>query len=407
MRILVVSQYFWPENFRINDLVLGFKQQGHSVSVLTGLPNYPGGKVYDEFCKNKEQFRYYKGIKVHRVPLVPRGVNSSFFLVLNYFSFLITSVFYVLYKLRKEKFDIVFIFGVSPISVAIPGILYKKFHRAYVGLWVLDLWPDTLSDLGKVSKTSFVYKAVSWFVAGIYAGVDHVFGQSPSFVNSINMMLREGNTAKLMYNWAEGVFEADCIKSDKVKNKKGVLKILFAGNVGESQNFSAIVDTMDQCKDKPVHWYILGAGRELGAVQEAVSRLGLIDKVSFLPPVPVAEVPSYYKAADVLLVTLRAGGAFSKTIPGKVQSYMASGKPILGILDGDGNELINSTKCGLCCNAGDVDGLVSLVQKYLEMSEFEREQIGCNGLQYYRENFSRDVVIQKFFLEYQNYKAME
>ena len=396
----MVSQYFWPENFRVNDLCTELLKLGHEVTVLTGIPNYPEGVVYPEFIKNRTGFSEFQGARVVRVPMVSRGKNNKLKLLLNYSSYFISASTIGLFKLRGEKFDFIFVFGVSPVSVAIPAIFKKWIDKSYVAFWVLDLWPDTLIDLGVLKRNSLLEKVVSKFVKFIYNQVDVVLGQSPSFVKKINARLTNGKQSSLMYNWAEDIFSKNSMPNSLLEKNDSSLKILFAGNIGESQDFPSVIKAMTLLKDTPAHWFILGGGRELDSVKDAVMVNALMSNVTFIDAVPLEHVPSFYKAADVLFVSLKSGGAFSNTIPGKIQSYMAAGKPILGMLDGDGNELIKESGSGLSCKSGDYEALALLVRNLLQMSSADLNKLGQNGKQYYSRCFRRDVIVNQLLDNY-------
>ena len=262
MRILVISQYFWPENFRINNIVEELISRDHEVTVLTGLPNYPSGSVFSEYKENPSGFLGYHGAKVVRVPLLPRG-KGSIRLMLNYISFFLMASTLGLWKLRKQKFDVVFVFGPSPVTVGIPAILYKKISRTPVIFWVLDLWPETLSAVG-VLKSQFSLRVVGRLVAFIYNSCDMVLGQSKGFVKSIARYCKDNSKIHYFPNWAENVFKAKLEKDALAKEVAfcpDVFNVLFAGNIGEAQDFPTILDAAKYLKDEPIRWLVIGDGR--------------------------------------------------------------------------------------------------------------------------------------------------
>jgi glycosyltransferase involved in cell wall biosynthesis len=401
MKILIVSQYFWPENFRINDLVTSFLEKGHEVTVLTGLPNYPDGDLLPEFKKNSATFSEYHGAKIIRIPHILRG-KSKFHLVMNYLTFVISASILGIWKLRKNNFDVIFVFAVSPITMAIPAIFLGKLKRIPIFLWVQDLWPETLSAVG-VIKSPFLLKLVGHLVRWIYEKCDYILMQSRAFLPSIaahcSTAHKEG---KVLYfpNWAEPIFSQNNDASEayptSLQRDDHYFTILFAGNIGDAQDFPAILDAAEKIKGNlNIRWIIVGDGRAFDWVYDEVSRRGLTEQVKLMGRFPVEAMPEFFSAADVLLVTLKSDDIFSRTVPGKLQSYLAAGKPILGMLDGEARAIVDESGAGMSCASGDS---TQLAQCALRMSTLMKEELivmGEKGRQYYQLHFDRDTLMTK------------
>jgi len=398
MRILIVSQYFWPENFRINDLASSFIDKKHEVTVLTGLPNYPEGCLLPLYSENPSEFSNYRGIKIVRVPHVLRGKNKLS-LLLNYLTFFLNASLLGPWKLRKNKYDVIFVFAVSPITMAIPAILLGKLKRAPIFLWVQDLWPETLSAVG-VIKSRTMLNLIGIMVSWIYSQCDHVLIQSRAFFPSIKKYCAAADEqGKVLFfpNWAEQVFTGSAVSSQHVISRdENVFTILFAGNLGEAQDFPSILDAAEKLKSNSrIRWVIVGDGRMFDYVSGEVVRRGLSGNVKLVGRFSVETMPSFFDVADVLLVTLKSDEIFSKTVPGKLQSYLAAGKPILCMLDGEARLLVSESGAGLSCAAGDSDHLAQLALRMSELNKVELANMGEKGRNYYHLYFERDKLMSK------------
>ena len=246
MRVLVISQYYWPENFRINDLTEDLVRRGHQVIVLTGVPNYPSGSIFPEYANQPKGYYSYKGVEIVRVPIVVRG-QSGVQLALNYLSFIVSATVVGLYKLRKQQFDSIFVFEPSPITVGLPAIAFRYIKKAPLVFWVLDLWPDTLEAVGVV-RSERLLKLVGRLVSYIYKRCDLVLGQSKSFISHIRKYAGHDRVAYFP-GWAESVFTVDQFRSPKVRSNSAKFNIVFAGNVGVSQDFPSVLKAMERLKD--------------------------------------------------------------------------------------------------------------------------------------------------------------
>lgn len=393
MKILVVSQYFYPEEFKINDLVETLLEMGHEVTVLTGKPNYPKGEYYEGYKFKGVVHEEYKGAKVVRVPLIKRCRGGAKNLVMNYFSF----VYYANKYLKKNeiKVDAIICFEISPITQAFPCITCKKRYGGKLLLWVQDLWPESVTAAGGVTN-KFALGLLDNMVKYIYNKSDNLMIQSEAFAESI---LSKGDYKdKIVYvpNWAEDLF-SDREKIDKEKYR-GMMpegfKVMFAGNIGAAQDFDSIINSANLTKDVPdIKWVIVGDGRARANAEERVKELGLQDTVKFLGRHPMREMPSFFTHADAMLVTLKDEYIFSLTIPSKVQCYMAAAKPMLTMLNGIGNKIVEEAGCGLTANAGDAQRLADNVKKMYAMEKADIETMGKAALAYYNGHFDKATVI--------------
>lgn len=396
MRLLVVSQYFWPENFRINDLVAEMVRRGHQVTVLTGLPNYPEGRVFQVFRDDPAGHRRYEGAEVVRVPMLPRG-QGSLRLMLNYLSFAASASLLGLWKLRGRQFDAILAYEPSPITVGLPAVLMRSVKRAPLAFWVLDLWPETLQALGVV-RSRRILQAVGKLVSFIYKRCDLILAQSNSFIPQIRKYAGDGHEVVYFPNWAEALFDMSHVApAAEVPPAPESFSVMFAGNIGAAQDFPAILAAAEILKPRGhIRWLVIGDGRMAQWVADEIKRRRLEDCVQMLGRHPVERMPSFFKHADALLVSLKDEPIFSMTIPGKLQSYLAAGIPVVAMLNGEGAEVVNSSSAGLTCSAGDHHGLADAVARLCEMTPQERNQMGQNGLDLSAREFDRRILMDKF-----------
>jgi len=393
MRILVISQYFWPENFRVNDLCLELKNRGHQITVLTGLPNYPSGKFYRgyKFFNNKNEI--WNGIKIYRTKLIPRQSGSAFFLILNYLSFAFFSTLKIF--LIKGKFDNIIVYQLSPGTVGFPAIAARIKYKAPLSFYIQDIWPESLSDAGGISSKNLL-KLVDKMMNIFYKYSDQIIVQSEGF---INFLVKKGIPKnKLVYipNTVESFYKPVEIL-DKYKNEMPFgFNLLFAGNIGFAQDFDTILNAAIILKERKidVNWVIIGEGR---AKKYLLSQLELLNlsNIFFLGNKPSDVMPYYFACADVLLVSLKKSLIFSLTIPSKVQSYLACKKPIIGNLDGIGAQTIINSCSGLTSNSGDSLKLADNIEKMKNKSSIEMNNYAQNGYNYFQLHFERKLVYDK------------
>ena len=395
MNILIVSQYFWPENFLINDVAKELVQRGHNVTVLTGLPNYPHGKIYKDFIDRRADYQHYKGADIIRVPLVPRG-KGTWRLALNYLSFALFSCVFGPWMLRKKRIDVIFTYQLSPVTIGLTAILMGRIKRAPVVFWVLDLWPETLSAVG-IIKLDWMLSLVGQLVRFIYQRCTLVLGQSQGFLKS--MANYTSNVEKLRYfpSWAEDGFGKSVSQlAPEIPIRDGVFNVVFAGNVGEAQDFPAIVRAAHILKDNErIRWVVIGDGSMMNWLRNEVFKMGLDNNFLILGRFPLERMPSFYAHAGALLVSLKKDPIFSMTIPGKVQSYLMVGMPILALLDGEGARVISEANAGYVQSSGNSRGLAESVLMMSKLSTKDRKQFGSNGRTYAQREFSRTVAMKR------------
>ncbi|MDA0754357.1 MAG: glycosyltransferase family 4 protein [Candidatus Marinimicrobia bacterium] len=394
MRILVISQYFYPENFRINDICIGLKEQGHSVSVLTAKPNYPKGKFfkgYNLFNKPKE---VYQGIEVFRSPIIPRGTGTGIKLFINYTSFIIFGILRVLFL--NKKFDKVFVYAPSPITVGYIGIIASIKFRAKSYLWVHDLWPESVKDAGGINN-KFLLHCIDLMTRNIYLFYNTILVQSPYFTDYL--VEQRVNKNKIIYYpyYAENFYRV--IKPKKeIKSFFGdTLNIVFAGNIGVAQSFDTIIDAAKILKKilPNFKFIIIGDGRDRARVEQKISEYSLEENFNFLGSYPPNKMSDFFACADALLVTLKDTKIFSLTIPGKLQSYLACGKPIIASLNGIGAKIIVESKSGLVSKSEDSKGLADSIIEFSNLNDSDRKQFGLNARDYFEKEFERKRLLKR------------
>lgn len=397
MRLLVVTQYFWPESFRVNELVAGLVERGHEVTVLTGVPNYPEGRVFPEYRENPERFRSFQGADVVRVPLRPRG-RGKLQLLLNYLSFVVWGCLLGPWRLRGRAFDALFVFEISPITAALPAVLLRRLKRAPLLLWVLDLWPETLSAIGVV-RSERLLGLVGRLVSFIYRRCDLLLAQSPAFFGSIARWAGGQERIRYFPAWTEAAFDEGAGGggvAPELAPFRDTFNVMFAGNIGEAQDFPAILEAAGRLRDRDdIRWLVVGDGRAAGEVRAEIARLGLQERVLLLGRHPLERMPSFFRGASALLVSLKAEPVFALTIPGKVQSYLAAGVPVLGMLDGAGARVIEEAGAGLTCPAGDGAALAERVRLLAGLPQAERGAMGERGRAYARREFDRATLLTR------------
>jgi len=397
VNILIVSQYFWPENFRINDLAIGLKMRGHGVTVLTGIPNYPAGKLFDGYSWWHKKREELHGIKIYRVPLFLRRESKGWQLSINYLSFLLSSCVLGPFFLRHKEFDMIFATNYSPATVGITGALFRRLKTAPMFFWVQDLWPESLEATGAIQSPR-VLRLVGRMMKWIYRRCDFILVQSKAFFEPVIQSGADRERIHYFPNWAEGIFKPVTLLEDAPERKeipkKGFI-VMFAGNLGAAQSLETILDAAEKLKGALIHWVILGDGRRREWMQDQVHKRKLEQCVHLLGGRPVSTMPAYFSLADVMLVTLRSDPIFAATIPGKIQSYLACGRPIVGALDGEGARVIRESGAGFAVEADDGEALAKSVLEMCKMGSNEQRAMGDSAMTYYRQNFDREKLIDQ------------
>jgi glycosyltransferase involved in cell wall biosynthesis len=396
MRILIVTQYFWPENFKINSLSIELKNKGHDIFVLTGLPNYPVGKISKNYSFWKNNDEDWNGIKIYRSKLIPRFSGKGIHLFFNYISFAIFSSIKVLF-LKEKKPDLIFVYEPSPVTVGIPAIVAKnKFGNVPIFFWVQDLWPDSLKDTGAFNN-KYILKLADKFTRYIYNNSKIILVQSEAFINYIIKQGVSSNKIKYFPNPTEIFYNVVKINEEYSNLLPKGFNLIFAGNIGEAQSFDTLIDAAVKLKqlNYPIYWNILGDGRAKNNLEEKITKLNLTDNFIFKGSFKSEVMPLFFACADGLIVSLKKSKIFSLTIPAKVQSYLACSRPIIGSIDGEGARIINDAGAGYVSPSEDVDSLVINIIKLYNLNEEERARFGHNGRTYFEREFSMEILINK------------
>jgi len=394
VRLLVVSQYFWPEDFRINELVSELRSRGHVITVLTGKPNYPSGHTYPEYAAAPERFNAYDSdVRVVRVPMLARG-RGRVRLLLNYLTFAVSASVIGAARIADMEFDSIFVFEPSPVTVGLPAVWLRARKGWPIALWVLDQWPESLAAVGVVRSRTLL-GVVGRLVRFIYSRCDVILSPSRSLIPRIAGYCKVGQRVEYFPNWAESVYDAeDGEAAPELLGLDAAFTVLFAGNVGEAQDFPAILDAAEQLKTRrDIRWVIVGDGRMADWVSEQISRRGLSSNIILLGRFPPERMPSFFRCADALLVSLKSDPVFTMTAPGKIQSYLAFGRPILAMLDGEGAAIVSESQAGLVGAAGDSARLAENVLRLAALTTDARLAMGRKGEEYARREFSRTGLV--------------
>lgn len=392
-KILFVCQYFYPETFRGNDIAFHLAEEGHEVHVVTGIPNYPDGKFHEGYGLLKKRQEVINGVKVTHLPIIPRG-NNKIMLMLNFLSYMIVCWIYMLYHAMLHKYDMVFCQQLSPVMMSSPAVLYKKLRKVPLYTWVLDLWPESLSAAGDI-KNNHILGFFKSFVSSEYKHSDKILISSNSFRESI---LKYGNYEdKLIYfpQWADGTSTSSANDFKLPKIPEG-FKVMFAGAVGEAHGFECNMQAALLTKEqKHIKWVIVGDGRKLNWVRQFVRDNGLEETVLTLGRFPSETMPSFFKQADVMLVSLTDSPLFNLYAPAKISSYMAASKPIIAVLNGEGGKVVKEANCGWNVKAGDAEELARLVIELAKVDQTLLLEKGKAAKTHYDEYFEKDKCLRK------------
>lgn len=394
LKLLVLSQYFWPESFRINDVVRSCVEKGLDVQVLTAKPNYPGGQVIEGYhaggCSREE----WGGAKVSRIPIIPRGSSGGVRLAANYLSFILSGLVFGPWLLRRQTADVIFVYAPSPLLQAIPALLVGRLKKCPVVLWVQDLWPESLEATGHV-RNPVVLRFVEAWIRFIYRHTDLILVQSRAFETPVRA-LAPGKKIAYYPNSVEEVFlrPANGACPDLPVLNSG-FTALFAGNVGTAQATEVIVGAAELLRDYPdIHFVVLGQGSRWEWLQQQTRSLGLAN-IHLPGHFPVETMPGIMSKASVLLVTLTDQPIFAMTVPAKIQAYMAVGRPIIACLNGEGARLVGEADAGIAVQAEDAKGLAEAVLRLYEMSPEQRNRLGENGRRYFQDHFDNDKLMDE------------
>lgn len=381
--ILVISQYFYPEQFRINDICKTWVKNGYRVTVVTGIPNYPEGKFYNGYSFNKKRKEMWKGVEIIRLPIIPRG-NSSIQLMLNYISFVVSGFFWS--KFSKLKPDLVFTFEVSPMTQALLGSWFSKRKSLPNFLYVQDLWPENLEIVAGV-KNKVILKIINKMVDFIYSSATEIFTTSPSFVDSIVNREIKVEASKVHY-WPQYA-EEFYVPIKKKTNSKN-FKIVFTGNIGYAQGLNILPDVASILNSDKYQFVIVGEGRYKEQLQKIIKHKNVESNFEFISKQKPEKIPEILAECDIAFVSFADNELFNKTIPAKLQSYMACGMPILASAKGEVKKIVNDANCGICVENGNINQIAEAIF-ILEQSNLDN--LRKNSRLYFLENYSKEKLM--------------
>ncbi|QGQ48275.1 glycosyltransferase family 4 protein [Metabacillus sediminilitoris] len=393
--ILVVAQYFYPEQFRINDICTEWVKRGYKVTVITGIPNYPQGKYYDGYGLFKKRKEIYKGIEIIRIPLIPRG-NNPIMLALNYLSFVASGFFWSLFT--KIKADFVFIYEVSPMTQALPGVWYAKNRRIPCYLYVTDLWPENVEIVAGI-KNERILNIIGKMVDYIYRRCNRIFTSSKSFIEAINMRGVELDKLEFWPQYAEDFYvpvDKDNVSVSEIP-QDDAFNIIFAGNIGVAQGLNILPEVAHILKNNSmkVRFNIVGDGRYKNSLINLVNEFDVSDMFNFISKQPATRIPEFMAVCDATLISLSKSKVFSITLPAKTQSCLACGIPVIVSADGEIQNVINKAKAGICSDAGDAKQLAENIRNLVLMSSEELQRMSRNAIDYYKENFDKNKLLNR------------
>lgn len=398
-RILIVCQHFWPESFRINDIADFLQnEKDYEVEVLCGLPNYPSGKItsgYSLFGKRRDS---YKGVKIERVLEVPRGNNSSVRIFLNYVSFPFFSLFHIP-RLLTRKYDKIFLYQLSPVMMSVAGIIIGKIKKIETIMYVLDLWPENLYSVLNI-KNSFLRKIAQSVSTWHYKRVDKIIALSERMRKRLVEVTKKPSSSIIVLPQAcEKIYEQEKADASLSKRFKDTFNIVYAGNISPAQSFDTIIDAAQLTINsgiKNIRWVIVGDGMSKNEVMQKVKEKSLSDYFIFEGQKPIEDIPKYTSIANAFIGCLVKSDLLEATIPAKVMSYIASGRPLLLGMDGEVQELVNSTiKCGFVSNAGDSTDLYNNIVKLYSLPKNEQDEMGKRSKEYHFKHFERNLTLRK------------
>jgi len=401
LRVLVISQHFWPETFRINEVVESLREAGCIVEVIAGQPNYPDGDVFKGYSAYHAGTEFHPtGYPIHRVPIIPRGKGSGARRVANYLSFVVTASLVGPWLVRRRRFDAVFVYAISPILQGLPAAVLKWLKDAVLVIWVQDLWPDSLRSSGFVTDQRLL-AIVAKLTRFIYRRADLLLGQSRGFVSAISDLA--GADIAVAYHPNPGdrsLTKVQGLESSVPKFYSG-FNVVFAGNLGTAQALETILDCACRIKDSQIRILLVGTGSRSGWLRDEIERRGL-ENVQLLGRFPAETMPEIFAQASALLVTLSRANDLSLTIPSKISSYLAAGRPIIAALDGEGAVLVREAGAGLTVPAEDASALASAIVALKNMPEAERQAMGFAGRDYFDQHLAPDRLARDLMQHFGN-----
>lgn len=389
MKILVISQYFYPENFRVNDLCRELADRGHSVTVLTGYPQYPQGKIYDGYGFRIPYDKHWNGIRIERVKMKPRG-KTPIGLINNCYSFVCEANKWV--RQCEERYDVVYVFEVSPVTVGLPAVTYKNKFGAPIIFNVQDLWPDNVEIVLGVRFKPLI-KVLNNIVNRIYSASDYILCSSQSFVENI---AERGVSREKLYFWPQfcKMPDADDMKKPSEYSDE-YFNIVFAGNIGFAQGLDILTEAAENLKNKNVRWYLVGDGRAKESIEKKIHEKNLEGKVVFVGRVSEMRANEYVHFADCAYFSFKDNKLFDMTIPAKLQTYLACGTPIVAAAGGESKRIIENAQCGFVSQRNSLD-LCRAINKMMSLPQSEIGRMRKNAEKYFIEYFSKEKAMKSF-----------
>ncbi|MCE7936360.1 glycosyltransferase WbuB [Candidatus Saccharibacteria bacterium CPR2] len=399
-KILIVTQHFWPENFRVNDISDFLIEKNCEIEVLCGIPNYPKGQFFDDYSWFKNRRQTHKGIKIRRAFEIPRGSNTNFRVFINYVSFPLASLFHIP-RLLTKKYDRIFIAQYSPVLMGIAGILVGKIKKIDTTMYVFDLWPENLFSVLPV-KNKFLCDLATKVSHWHYKKVNKLVALSERMKNHLQEITKlPDNKIMVLPQVCEKLYEQDIEDKDLAKRFKNGFNILFTGSITPAQSFETIINAAKLLKKDgidDINWIIVGDGMSRKWLEGEVKKAGLWDSFYFEGMKPMEDIPRYTTMADLLVGCLVKSDLLEATIPAKVMSYFAAGRPMVLAMDGEVRDLVNNTvKCGLAGPTEDFKSLAENIKKIHALSKTEREKMGQRGRAYHFKHFERNMNLQKLY----------
>lgn len=385
MRILIVSQYFYPENFKCNDMAFELQKRGHDVTVMTAIPNYPEGKFFNGYGFLKKRKEILNGVKIHRSFLIPRGNGGGMMLALNYLSYLFFASLKAMWFGFTKKYDEIIVHEPSPILVGVPAVIVKKIQNIPMRFWVLDLWPESLSAAGGI-KNKHILGLFGWITKRIYHHSDTLLIGSKGYRQSILQKGDFGNKIKYFPNWVEESLLGEGAIS--IPDFPVGFNIVVAGNMGDAQDLPHVLDAMLILKGKPINIIFIGDGRKKDFVENFAVEHDLKEQIYCLGRYPLEFMPSFFSKADVLFMALKDEPIFALTVPSRIQAYMSAGKPIVAMINGEGADLIKESNCGWAVPAENSTALADLLNHLSNLDKNILSEKGINGKRYSEKYFN-------------------
>lgn len=395
-RLLFICQYFHPETFRGNDIAFDMVQRGVEVTVISGTPNYPKGRFFDGYGWFKRNNEIVNGVRVIRIPIISRGNGSKLKLLANYFSyFLAASVYLPFHILLNKKYDACFVQQLSPVMMSVPGVLFKKLTGRKLYTWVLDLWPESLKAAGGITDKR-ILDFFNWFAKLEYRNSDKILVSSNGFSANIKTKGDFGDKIIHMPNWAEDELRAT--ENLSVPEFPQGFNVLFAGNVGEAQDFDSVVEAAKLLSQHDnIHFIIVGDGRKEEWVESQIHEHNLQDRIILMGRYDIKYMSSFFRKADCLFLALKDDEILNLTVPAKLQAYMANGRPIVAMINGDANQLIKDIDCGISVPASSPTDLVKALKSIKNTTPDERKMMGDRAKSYCETHFDKRAILDNLY----------